>query len=213
MIRPSHSLAPGTAVTMPNELLPEAVATRRDLERRLQDLQGLPPLSPERETVGPVLAELRLIHGSLSGGREVTRDLLDAGRRTIRTADAVLGRVRAPTEVPHTGNDPGAPGAAVLDERDTHVVCDALAEVRVRYLKQPDRPLWRVAAEVYEQHVEGRETYREFLTLEAAGEESIALEGVPDELAERYERDPQATGAVLGFISLVRETYGYSADA
>lgn len=194
---------------MPNHSLPDAAATRRDLERRLHDLQELRPRSPEGETVAPVLAELRHIHDRLSAEREVTMDLLEAGRRTIRSADEVLGRVTAP----RAEMDPYAPGAAVLDEMDTHVVCDALAEVRVRHLKRPETPLWRVAAEVYEQHVEDLETYREFLTLEAAGEESIARDGVPSELIERYEHDAKATRALLGFISLVRETYGYSANA
>ena len=196
-------------MTTPNELLPEAVATRRDLERRLQDLQELPSLSPERETVAPVLAELRLIHSSLSGAREVTHDLIEAGRRTIRTADEVLGRVTTS----QAEFDQRAPGAAVLYETDTHVVCDALAEVRVRYLKDPRMPLWRVAAEVYEQHVEDRETYRELVTLEAAGQELIARDGIPDELAERYWHDSRATRALLGFLSLVRQTYGYAPDA
>ncbi len=151
--------------------------------------------------------ELRALHGRLSAAQSLTRELVDSGRRTVTSARTLL-RI-----IGQQPRDPCEPVPGLLREADPHSVRDALAEVRVRYLRQPGTPLYRVACEVYDEQVDAAASVDEFVSLQAAGDQSLMRDRLPRELADRFRRDPNGTRALLGFLVLVRESYGYPPEA
>lgn len=176
----------------------------RDAEDALRQLEELPPYSPDLEHIVRLAHELRTVRRPLANSSQLTDGLLDSARRSSAAARSLVERWRWPDGDLYDD----APGAGLPGERHTHVVCDALAEVRVRELDDPSRPRHSVAADVFDEAVDSAGTLRDYLALQAGGDEYVERHGVPAELARRYQREPARTRALLGFGALVNESYG-----
>ena len=188
-----------------NDLTIEVLEVRHEAEDLLDEL---PPHSLERETVARSVADLRRLQQRVGGLREATRETAESAGRTLRAVRSTLERLRW-----QRGDfEPQTAGAGLEGESHTHVVCDALAEVRARFVREPERPLESIANEVFDQHVQRFSTLREYRELQAAGAELLEEEGLAGGLVARYRRDPAGTRALLGFVSFVRRSCGNGAD-